>query len=71
MDDLQKITIPTLIFQSNGQCAEPTFLKDASTQYSILPKAELFAVDGACHDPWYSHTKIFFEKCMAFVTKLK
>lgn len=68
---LQKIEVPILIFHSSGKCDEKhSFLKDASEQYSILPKVEVFSIDGACHDPWFTNPKTFFAKCIDFLNKL-
>ena len=71
LSDLQKIAIPTLIFQSNSKCEEPSFLKDASSQYAILPKSQFFTIEGACHDPWFTHSKAFFQKCLDFIMTLE
>ena len=72
LSELKKIEIPTLIFHSSGKCDEKyAYQKDASDQYTILPKAEVFTVDGACHDPWFTDSKSFFGECIDFISKLK
>jgi proline iminopeptidase len=69
---LQKIQVPTLVVGSTGKCDEQhSYLKDASAEYAVLPRAEIFAVDGPCHDSWFSASKSFFSKCIDFIDKLK
>jgi pimeloyl-ACP methyl ester carboxylesterase len=43
--------------------------RDASKQFlGVLPNLEIFTITESCHDPWYSHPKVFFEKCQEFIT---
>jgi hypothetical protein len=69
LEDLKKILVPVLVFQSEENCKGHP---DATKQLiNVLPNLEVFSIKGACHDPWYSHSEVFFRKCIAFLNKRK
>jgi pimeloyl-ACP methyl ester carboxylesterase len=65
LKQLQQIKTPVLAF-GGSNCN-----RDASKQLvGILPNLEIFTIAESCHDPWYTHPKVFFEKCKEFITSL-
>lgn len=68
LDSLRKITVPTLIFNGTRRCE----ITDWGHQYvKLLPNAELYTINGACHDPWFSSPEKFFTKCKQFIKATK
>jgi pimeloyl-ACP methyl ester carboxylesterase len=67
LQELEKINIPVLIFEGAAVCGQ--FLRpDASrTLEKILINNEVFTIREACHDPWYTHSELFFKKCIDFI----
>ena len=70
LQQLAAITQPVLVFEGTEQC--PQTPKDGAHLYaSVLPRAEVYTVTGACHDPWLSHPQAFFTKAVEFLKQLK
>jgi len=66
LKQLQEINIPVLVFGGSGSSCEPG--REASSQFAgILPRLEIFTIAESCHDPWYTHPQVFFEKCKEFI----
>lgn len=71
LQELAKIKLPTLIFKGTGNCKMVLPKEGADLYLTVIPNSKLGIIDGACHDPWITHTKQFFEMCIAFVRLLK
>ncbi|UZR99786.1 alpha/beta fold hydrolase [Chondrinema litorale] len=62
---LKNITLPILIFDGTRKVCGNI---DWGHRYAdIFPNAELFTINGACHDPWFSDPEKFFNKSIAFI----
>lgn len=76
LPQLKKVHMPVLIFESGGDCYTnervKQFLKDGTRQFKgLLPGLTVYSIKDACHDPWFTHKKIFFQKCIAFVKQVQ
>jgi proline iminopeptidase len=72
LSKLKSLKMPVLIFQSLGECnlGTRTYLKDAAHQFKgILPNLEICRISNACHDPWMTHTEVFFQRSIAFIMR--
>lgn len=62
-DSLHQVNVPVLIFNGSRDCGI-----DWGHKYvNLLPKAELYTIPGACHDPWFSNPALFFTICEDFI----
>jgi pimeloyl-ACP methyl ester carboxylesterase len=67
LDSLRNIVAPVLIFNGSRTCQ-----RDCADEYmNIFPKAELYTIKGACHDPWMSDPALFVSICNRFILKNK
>lgn len=70
LQQLAAINLPVLLFKGGEDCKAP--VKEGAHWYaSILPRAEVHVIPGACHDPWLSYPQAFFTKAVAFLQQLK
>lgn len=70
LQQLSAITLPVLVFKGTEHC--PQTPKEGADLYgSVLPRAEVYLVAGACHDPWLSQPLAFFTKAVEFLKQLK
>ena len=68
----QSVSVPVLIFESKTVCDEPHVpMVDGAAQFKKLPKVEFYTIEGACHDPWFTHATLFFTKTIEFIRHLK
>lgn len=68
IDSLRKMNVPVLIF--NGDRADCKI--DRGQEFvRIFSNAQLHAIPGACHDPWFSRPDLFFSKCAEFMKSVK
>jgi pimeloyl-ACP methyl ester carboxylesterase len=72
ISSLKSIELPVLLVEGKGTCIETKYFEDAAQLYiNILPNAKLATIAEACHDPWYTHSSLFFSKCADFIKGLK
>lgn len=68
--ELSTISIPVLMI-AGPSCDPSSSLKDYTHLFkSDLLNLEIYPIAGACHDPWYSHSGDFFERCVAIIQKI-
>lgn len=71
---LNAITIPVLIFEGKKNCRLDGNLRpppDAAWQLAnVLPRSQVFAITASCHDPWLTHSNLFFPACIRFIQSL-
>lgn len=70
LQQLSAITQPVLLFKGAENCKEIPVKEGAGLYQSVLPKAEVYLIPNACHDPWLSHPEEFFSKANAFLKRL-
>lgn len=55
IDSLRNVTVPVLIFNGSRDCG----IDQGHVHAALFPKAELYTIAGACHDPWFSNPDLF------------
>lgn len=69
--ELRKLKVPILMFKGiDCKPARPPKMRDHASKFEgLLPNLEIYRVAGACHDPWYTHTDVFFKKCIDYIRR--
>jgi pimeloyl-ACP methyl ester carboxylesterase len=70
LQELEKIIVPVLIFEGAAICGQYSRPDASRILEKALIETEVFTIMEACHDPWYTHSEIFFEKCLFFIKKI-
>ncbi|HEX8333896.1 MAG TPA: alpha/beta hydrolase [Segetibacter sp.] len=69
---LKNIQVPVLLVEGKGNCIETQYHKDGAQSYAqVLRNVQLSTIEDACHDPWYTHSLIFFSKCIDFIKGIR
>ena len=70
LEELKRIKLPMLMFEGGG-CEGSALVKDHTQTFKdAFSNLEVYQIQEACHDPWYTHTEDFFAKCIDYVMKL-
>lgn len=65
-DCLKKIALPVLLI--NGSLNRD---RDWVNNYKVLfPNVDVYTINGAGHDPWFSEPSLFFSRCKKFISSL-
>ena len=67
LDSLATIRVPILLFNGSWKNCEVDW---AHTYVKVFPRAELYTIPAACHDPWLSDSKKFCAKSVEFMSRI-